>query len=222
MATASTGIRHGPVAGILAVFLAVMLLGSSVAAQQAPAPARDGSTADAGAKEPAPSASGSDKQVLSLTAPVPTFGTTPGKNWKFDVDPRSTGACPTCPGNFARFTGIAAPNVKGQLSYTPSTATHLTFGMVGSRTSLLPLHASTLFGTPQDVGIPRFFVDPAAGVSLWTITASAQRVLKRTASGNTIEVIGDLFLPLNGQVVDGLNGPGTPSKAARVGLRFGY
>jgi hypothetical protein len=115
--------------------------------------------------------------------------------------------------------------MRSQVTYSAGRGTQVTFGAIGSRNNQLPLFMSQTLGSNQDLTMP---VSSSANISRttiqWQLSAAVKKTLKQLPGGQTIGLVGDVFIPIGTEV----NGRGTgdvpvlQSKAFRLGLAFGF
>jgi hypothetical protein len=101
----------------------------------------------------------------------------------------------------------------------------VTLGVIGSRNNRLPLFMTQPLGSDQDLTVPvSSSVDMAQTTIRWQLSAAVRKTLKQLPGGQTIDLLGDLFIPIGSQG-PGVNAPDTTAprpKAARLGLGLGF
>lgn len=204
--------------------LSVALLGDGLFAQEAPGASSGPSQTETGANpsRPIPTSEANPGPLTIPSSVLSGLNNSLRRAWSVDDDVRPETDCSTCGANLSRFNGLAPPNIIGRMTYADSGGSSVSFGLIGSRVSRLPLFMSTTLGTQENVPLPRFFVDAASGVSQWTVAVSGEKVLKRTTDGQTFSVVGDLFVPLKGSKGDPSQGMRPSTKGGRLGLAFEY
>jgi hypothetical protein len=145
-------------------------------------------------------------------------------NWHFDIGSQT--GCQGCGAD-----GIQPPTnpnapwmIKGQVSYTGAGGTLITVGAIGSRNNRLPLFMSQPLGVNQDL-TPQVSssADLSRNTIQWQLTASVKKTLKRMSGGQTIGLVGDVFIPIGSEDSHrNPEGPVLQSKAIRAGLMFGF
>lgn len=146
-------------------------------------------------------------------------------NWHFEVG--SQNGCPGCAAN-----GLQPPanpnapwSMRGQLTYAGSRGTQITLGAIGSRNNQLPLFMFQPLGSDQDLTPPvSSFANMSRTAIQWQLTAAFKKTLKQTPGGQTISLVGDVFIPIASKAKGrgAADAPVVQSKAGRLGLALGF
>lgn len=172
---------------------------------------------------PSPLSGVDTRPRVRLDGPTPPAG---GEWWRPRLEIQVGRPCEGCaPTRLGVPPG--SPNAPWSVDSTVSFATagsRVVLGVSGTRNHRLPLFmARTLDGRGDLTAPVGALADLSPRPTLWVVTGSARKVLKRTASGATLGVAGDVFLPLNTTVTPGVpQATVLPSRAVRLGVVLGF
>lgn len=100
----------------------------------------------------------------------------------------------------------------------------LSLGVIGTRYYQMPLFTSTLLAGPE-IPTPAMssLTDVSRGAITWQIVGSMTKTVFESKGGKAVGIVGDIFIPMGAQVsADVPHNPALPSRAVRIGLKFGF
>lgn len=144
--------------------------------------------------------------------------------WRFNAGAEND--CVACAAN-----GLQPPRnanapwtIKRSVTYSGGGGA-LTLGVIGSRNNRLPLFMTQPLGSSLDLTVPvSSSADVAQTAIRWQLSAAVRKTLKELPAGQTIELLGDVFMPIGSKRAgaSAQDAPVLPSKAVRLGLGLGF